>query len=107
MIAARLPSKFVSPLLDTLLIAGSRSRLVVCALLLALIVAPEPMRYAWWDEAWTARKELSVDTSATGYGAEPANSANSRCWCACMKACSISPRWPRMARTCASSPPTT
>ena len=40
------------------------ARLLV-ALVIALIVAPSSAQ-AWWDEAWTARKELTLDTGATG-----------------------------------------
>lgn len=68
--ASRLPSLPKNPLLDTVadwLTARVAVARLVFALLLALIVAPSNA-YAWWDDAWTARKELSVDTSATGYG---------------------------------------
>jgi biopolymer transport protein ExbB len=65
MIAVRLPRKLASDLLQTLSPRIAVARLAF-ALLLALLVAPSQAQ-AWWDEAWTARKELSVDTSATGH----------------------------------------
>lgn len=34
-------------------------------LAVALLIAPITAQ-AWWDEAWTARKEITIDTSATG-----------------------------------------
>ena len=37
------------------------------ALLVTLLVAPMSVQ-AWWNEDWSYRKEITLDTSATGAG---------------------------------------